>query len=327
MALGKDEVSNDMILVTGAAGFIGSNLIWGLNRAGERDIVAVDDLSQGEKYRNLQLGEIADYWDKDKFRWFIEQNRAFSPKLTAVFHQGACTDTTEWNGKLMMETNFEYSKLLLNYCLHHRIPLIYASSAAVYGLSRHTHEDQESQALNVYGYSKLLFDRYWQRHFPQPSSPVVGLRYFNVYGPGETHKGKMASLVLQWRRQLLQTGTIKLFGEYDGFAAGEQRRDFIHVNDVVAVNLWALNSGLSGIFNVGTGNSRTFNELANCLLAHYGQGECRYIPFPDNLRGAYQSHTQANLTRLRQAGYQQEFMPLELGVQSYLSWLDAEGVI
>ncbi len=314
-----------MILVTGAAGFIGSNLIWGLNQAGEREILAVDDLTQGEKYRNLQQGEIVDYWDKDRLRRFIEQNRAFSPKMRAIFHQGACTDTTEWDGKLMMETNFEYSKLLLHYALSQGIPLIYASSAAVYGVHRDTAETTDAHALNVYGYSKLLFDRYWLQRFPKPPIPVIGLRYFNVYGPGESHKGKMASLVWQWRQQLLRTGVIKLFGAYDGFGPGEQRRDFVHVNDVVAVNRWAQRQTTSGIYNVGTGNSRTFNELAQLIIDHYGAGQREYVPFPEALVGAYQSHTQADLTRLRAAGYPRDFLSLELGVQSYLSWLDAAG--
>lgn len=314
-----------MIIVTGGAGFIGSNLIRGLNARGRADILAVDHLKQGQKFENLVDCEIADYWDRDQLLDQIESGDAFVEMPDAVFHQGACTVTTEWNGRYMMETNFDYSKALLHFCLEHGIPFLYASSAAVYGSGSIFREERQFEApLNVYGYSKFLFDQYVRRILPVASSQVVGLRYFNVYGPRETHKKRMASMAFHLRNQLRATGKMKLFCGSHGYGDGEQRRDFIHVDDTVAVNLWLLDhSDVSGIYNCGTGQSATFNEVARAVIDYYGYGAIEYIPFPDDLQGYYQSLTEADLTALREAGYDGTFITVAEGVPRYAKWLDA----
>lgn len=311
-----------MIVVTGGAGFIGSNLIKGLNRRGYSDILVVDNLRRGGKFANLRDLDIADYCDKDDFLSRLAAG-AFGA-IEAVFHQGACSTTTEWDGRYMLQNNYEYSKRLLHECLERRVPLVYASSASVYGHERTSREARQYETpLNVYGYSKFLFDEYLRRLGTPLASPVIGLRYFNVYGPREAHKGTMASVVFHLRNQLLATGQVRLFGDYDGFTAGEQRRDFIHVDDVVAVNLWCLERPASGIYNVGTGQSRSFNDLARAVLDYYGRGELVYAPFPDHLKGAYQSFTEADISALRTAGYHAPFISLEQGVRAYLDDLEA----
>lgn len=316
-----------MFIVTGGAGFIGSNLIRGLNALGQRDILVVDNLKRGEKFTNLIGADIQDYLDKEDFLNRIDADEEFGASFDAVFHQGACTVTTEWDGRYMLRNNFDYSKRLLHYCLARRVPLIYASSAAVYGNSPAFREEAHWEApLNIYGYSKLLFDNYVRRLLlSHDHSQVVGLRYFNVYGPREQHKGAMASVVMHLRKQLLETDSVRLFGDYGGFAAGEQRRDFVHVDDVVAVNLWFMQHPTrSGIFNVGTGRSRSFNDLAQSLMNYYGKGELIYSPFPDQLKGHYQSYTEADLQALREMGYRANFTALEAGIKAYLHWLDNE---
>jgi ADP-L-glycero-D-manno-heptose 6-epimerase len=311
-----------MIIVTGGAGFIGSNLVRGLNERGVRDVVVVDDLTDGRKFANLVGCEIADYWDKEDFAGRLYTATLDRP--AAIFHQGACAVTTEWDGRYMMENNYRYSTTLLEYCLASRVPLIYASSAAVYGMTGSFKENDAAaeRPLNVYGYSKLLFDRYVRARLPRAQSQVAGLRYFNVYGPGEAHKGAMASVAYHLNGQVLADGEARLFEGSDGYAAGEQRRDFVHVDDVVRVNLWLLDHPhVNGVFNVGTGESATFNELAHAILAWHGRGKIRYIPFPDALRSRYQSFTQADLGALRAAGYGAPFMDVRAGVTAYLNSL------
>jgi len=330
-----------MIIVTGAAGFIGSNLVRALNRQGHGDILAVDNLTRGDKFVNLAPLQLADYLDKEDLRLRLAQNRL--PKIAAILHQGACSDTTERNGRYMMDNNYRATLEIFEYAQKHKIPLLYASSAAVYGAGPQYVEAARAEGpLNVYGYSKLLFDQVLRQRLDSLTAPVVGLRYFNVYGPGEQHKGRMASVA---RHNMVQYQ--RLFDGWDGYAAGGQMRDFIHVDDVVAVNLFFLNRasgssntpalsglpGLSGIFNCGTGRAQPFNDVAatviNTLRTACGQPSLaladlvaqnllRYIPFPEDLKGRYQSHTQADLTRLRGAGFDAPFMTVQAGVAKYV---------
>ena len=318
-----------MIVVTGAAGFVGSNLVRGLNRAGEKEILAVDEFSDGRKFRNLVDCEIADYWDKDRLRERLETGLGFVPRR--VFHQGACAVTTEWDGRYMMDNNYEYSKELFEFCRAAGVPFLYASSAAVYGAGDGFREDAGGERpLNVYGYSKWMFDRYVRCRLRGADAQVVGLRYFNVYGPGEAHKGAMASVAYHLHRQVRQDGEARLFRGSGGYADGEQLRDFVYVDDVVEVNLWfARHPEHSGIFNVGTGRAATFNELADAVIRWHGAGRKRYIPFPEGLERSYQSFTQADIAKLRGVGYDRPFAGVGAGVRAYLDTLggtDSDGV-
>lgn len=310
-----------MIIVTGGAGFIGSNIIRTLNQRGYHDILVVDDLSNGHQYANLVNCQIIDYVDKTDFLQRIQAGEVFPSKIQAIFHQGACSTTTEWDGQYMMKNNYDYSKTLLHYCIQWKIPFLYASSAAIYGGNLIFKEAPEHESpLNVYGYSKLLFDQYVRRLMPRANSQIVGLRYFNVYGPNEQHKGSMASVAFHFHQQLQKEGVVKLFEGDDTYASGEQRRDFVYVQDVVDVNLWFWeHSSVSGIYNVGTGRSQTFNEVASAVIAWHGRGKIQYIPFPEHLKKHYQSFTEADITALREAGYSAEFHTVEEGVKAYLA--------
>ena len=311
-----------MILVTGGAGFIGSNLVHALIARGEQ-VLVVDDLEQGQKFSNLVDADIADFFRMEDFYQRLDRKDDVLRNVTAVFHQGACSDTTEWNGDYMMRVNYEYSKSLFEACTRASIPMIYASSAAVYGGGTQFVEARENEGpINLYGYSKHLFDRYVLQRSAQLDSQVVGLRYFNVYGPRENHKGRMASVALHLHHQIVENAEAKLFAGFDGYGDGEQRRDFVYVDDVVAVNLWLLdNPHCRGVFNVGTGRSASFNDLANAVIAWHGKGAVKYVPFPDDLIGRYQSFTQANIDALRNAGYTHEFADVSSGVRRYLDWL------
>ena len=331
---------NSTILVTGAAGFIGANLIKGLNAQGYTDILAVDDLTQGDKFRNLADCDITDYLDKDEFLIRV-RGSDLRRSVKAVFHQGACSDTTASDGRYVMDTNYAYSCALLDFCAAELTPLIYASSAATYGAHQDFREDPACEGpLNVYGYSKLLFDQRVRRL--SPGGPqVVGLRYFNVYGDREQHKGRMASVAFHFYNQYRADGHVRLFEGSAGYGNGEQRRDFVSVEDVVKVNLFFLkNQGKSGIFNCGTGAAQSFNDVAvatvNACRVAAGdaslslsemqqQGVVRYIPFPGDLKGKYQSYTQADLSALRATGYQEPFFTVEQGVARYCQQLLATG--
>ncbi len=317
-----------MIIVTGGAGFIGSNLIKGLNAAGSSDILVVDDLSNGKKFANLVDCEIQDYQDTEEFWPQLKSGALLPRKISRIFHLGACTTTTEWDGRYLMHNNYAWSRDLLELAVAKRIPFIYASSAAVYGTgTQFIEQRQNEKPISAYGYSKSLFDQYARRHSREvySHSQIAGLRYFNVYGPGEQHKGAMASMAWKLNAQLQESDKLELFQGSGGHADGEQRRDFIHVDDVVAVNLWLMeHKEVSGVFNLGTGTSRSFNELAGQVIAWHGRGEIEYIPLPDGLEESYQSFTQADMSALREAGYEKDFISLEDGMKRYLDWLNSE---
>lgn len=327
------------IIVTGAAGFIGSNIVKALNGRGITDIIAVDNLTRGEKFKNLAECEIAHYLDKHEFIRQVREHLLPFDDIEAVFHDGACSDTMEHNGLYMMDNNYQYSLDLLDWCQDERIPFLYASSAAVYGKGEIFREERElEQPLNVYGYSKFLFDQVVRRRMEEGlTAQVAGFRYFNVYGPREQHKGRMASVAFHHFNQYRENGYVNLFGENDGYGNGEQTRDFVSVEDVVKVNLFFFdNPEKSGIFNLGTGRSQPFNDLAAATVnaCRVAEGKpamslaelvneelIRYIPFPDALKGKYQSFTEADISRLREAGYEEGFLDVDEGVSRYVHWM------
>ncbi|QEL65654.1 ADP-l-glycero-D-manno-heptose-6-epimerase [Oryzomicrobium terrae] len=326
-------------IVTGAAGFVGANIVKALNERGVTNILAVDNLTKADKFKNLVDCEIADYLDKHEF---IERLQAgdFDGDVEAIFHEGACSDTMETDGRYMMENNYRYSTILLDWCQDQDVQFLYASSAATYGGSSVFREERQYEApLNVYGYSKFLFDQVVRRRLPDAGSQIVGFRYFNVYGPRENHKGRMASVAFHHFHQYRADQKVKLFEGSHGYGPGEQQRDFVYVGDVAKVNLWFLDHpNVSGIFNLGSGRAQSFNDVAvasiNGARALEGQaalsldelraaGKIEYVPFPEQLKGKYQAFTQADLTRLREAGYDAPFATVEEGVANYVKWLSS----
>ncbi len=324
------------IVVTGAAGFIGSNLVRALNARGERNIIAVDNLSRAGKVANLADCDVADYFDKDDFIARLEDGD-FEDEITAVLHQGACSDTMETDGRYIMRNNYRYSATLLDYCQQQGVPLLYASSASVYGAGRTFREERTDEApLNAYAYSKFQFDQYVRGLMRDRSTQIVGFRYFNVYGPREEHKGRGSSVAWHFYNQYRNEGKVRLFEGSDGYGNGEQRRDFVFVEDIVRANLHFLDHpNVSGIFNLGTGRAQSFNDVAAAVINTLHDGPARtaaewvaagaieYVPFPAALDGKYQSYTQADLTRLRAAGYTAPFAPVETGVPAYIRRLAA----
>ncbi|NOY16900.1 MAG: ADP-glyceromanno-heptose 6-epimerase [Gammaproteobacteria bacterium] len=326
-----------MIIVTGGAGFIGANIVKGLNDSGRDDVIVVDNLEKGEKFLNLIDLEIADYIDKRAFIDMINGGE-FNGELDTIFHLGACSDTMEYNGLYMMSNNYDYSKTLLHFCQQNRASFIYASSASVYGTGPVFRESSEFESpLNVYAYSKFQFDKYVRRMYGDRSAQIVGLRYFNVYGDREQHKGHMASVAFHFSKQYQEVGYVKLFEGIDGYENGAQLRDFVSVEDVVDLNLFLLkHPDISGIFNVGTGRCQSFNDVAVASInrCRREQGEdaldlstlqqkniIRYIDFPEALKGKYQNFTEADISALRAAGYTKDFLTVEEGVSRYVGRL------
>jgi ADP-L-glycero-D-manno-heptose 6-epimerase len=324
-------------IVTGAMGFIGANIVKALNQRGETNIIAVDNLAKADKFLNLTDCEIADYLDKKEFLNLILDG-AFDGDVAAIFHEGACSDTMETDGRYMMENNYRYTISLFNFCQEEEAQFLYASSASVYGAGSIFEEKRDHEGpLNVYGYSKFLFDQYLRRKWNHLTAQVAGFRYFNVYGPREQHKGRMASVAFHFFNQYRAEGRVKLFEGCAGYANGEQRRDFVSVEDVVKVNMYFLdNPSVSGIFNVGTGRSQTFNDVAVAtvnacrkdkgdapltIAEMHSQGIIEYIAFPEALKGKYQSFTQADVAGLRKAGYSDPFFTVEQGVERYVAEL------
>jgi ADP-L-glycero-D-manno-heptose 6-epimerase len=333
-----------MYVVTGGAGFIGANIVKGLNHRGASDILVVDNLERGDKYKNLTDCEIADYLDKREFLRRVESGDFARTKFKAIFHEGACSDTMEHNGVYMMSNNYEYSKSLLHFCQAKKVPYLYASSAATYGGGRVFRELREYESpLNVYGYSKFLFDQYVRRMYAKRTAQIVGFRYFNVYGDREQHKGRMASVAFHHFNQFREAGKVKLFEGCDGYGNGEQSRDFVSVEDAVAINLWFLDHpAKNGIFNVGTGRAQPFNDVATAVVNSLRKAEGKpvlplselqreglieYIAFPEALRGKYQSFTQADIGALRKAGYSKDLLTVEEGVGRYVKQLLARAKV
>ena len=328
------------IVVTGAAGFIGANLVKALNERGMKNIIAVDNLTRADKFRNLVDCDIADYVDKHDFIARIQAGH-YDGEIDAIFHEGACSDTMEGDGHYMMENNYRYSMILLDWCQDQDVQFLYASSAATYGSTDTFREERQYEGpLNVYGYSKFLFDQIVrQRLAKAPSTQIVGFRYFNVYGPRETHKGRMASVAFHNYNQFKADGRVKLFEGSHGYGNGGQQRDFVFVDDVAKVNLFFLDHPQkSGIFNLGSGRAQSFNDVAvaavnGCRKAKNesplnleelrAQGLLEYIAFPEALKGKYQAFTQADLTKLREAGYDAPMATVEEGVARYMEWLHA----
>lgn len=317
-----------MIIVTGGFGMIGSNLIAALNLRGINEILVVDHLKNGRKVINLADLNIVDYVDRNDFFDLIHKQYDFG-NVEAVFHLGACSSTTEWDGQYIMHNNFEFSKALLHWCQDNQVQFIYASSASVYGMGVNGFREERfcEHPINMYAYSKFQFDQYVRSLWNDLESQVVGFRYFNVYGPREAHKGKMSSTPYHFNNQIISSGLVSLFEGTEGYLNGEQQRDFVYVKDCVDVNLWFFEHGSkAGIFNVGTGCARTFNSVAKAVLDWHRQrglsGHIQYIPFPDHLKGFYQNYTRADLNSLRSAGYERKFQSIENGISAYLDWLN-----
>lgn len=319
------------ILVTGAAGFIGCNNVLELNRRGYKDVIAVDNLTKSEKFLNLAKCSISDYFDKNDFIERVRRDELPIPEV--IFHQGACSDTMETDGRYMMENNYRYTLDLFNWAQKHRVPFIYASSAATYGASQVFVEDVAYEGpLNVYGYSKYLFDQVLRANMKSLTAPVAGMRYFNVYGPHEQHKGRMASVAFHQYFQFKKEGRVKLFEGCLGYGNGCQMRDFVFVEDVIDIAMYFMTAGKSGIFNCGSGRAQPFNDVALTVVNSLSgtdytleeavsKGLIEYIPFPEALKGKYQAYTQADLTNLRAAGYESELHTVQQGTAKYMQYL------
>jgi ADP-L-glycero-D-manno-heptose 6-epimerase len=332
-----------MLIVTGGAGFIGSNLVHELNAHGLTDILIVDNLANARKLENLHGARYTDYMDKGEFRHAIRENALGAGKIEAILHQGACSNTLEDDGVYMMDNNFRCTKEVLAFAIRNETRLVFASTAAVYGLSgpgRFTPSIENERPLNIYGFSKLVFDHYFRHQLEVGQVPItaVGLRYFNAYGPREQHKGRMASVMHHFTRQMKETGKVRLFKGTGGYGDGEQRRDFVYVRDLARLNMFFAQIGpfapgagqpakvYRGVANAGSGVSRSFNDVAKALMAVHGVVPIEYVPFPPDLEGRYQHFTEADLTGLRALGCDLPFTPLEEGVAETFATLRTMGI-
>lgn len=305
-----------MIIVTGGAGFIGSNIIKGLNDHGVSDILVVDNLERADKHLNLNRLKFLDFVDKRDFDFasFLSNE-----SVDAVFHQGACSDTVESNGRYMMKNNYEYSKQFLDASIDNNVKFIYASSASTYGNGTDGFKENSEceYPLNIYAYSKFLFDQYVRKVLSTGvPTQIVGLRYFNVYGEQENHKGRMSSLVFKLFNQAKAGNDLEIFEGSENFL-----RDFIYVKDIVDMNLYLLNKEDSGIFNAGTGKARSFYDIAKIVSEHFSK-KIKNIPFPDDLKDKYQKFTEADMSKFIATGYSKPFTSLEDGIKSYISNLE-----
>ena len=315
-----------MIIVTGGAGFVGSNIVRALNERGRTDILIVDNLGNSDKYKNLIGLRFVDYRHKDDF---IKNLDGAAQNVEAIFHNGACSNTMEYDVNFMIHSNYEYSKEIFKLCIRKKIPFIYASSAAVYGLGKKGFREEEAceAPINPYAFSKLLFDRYVRQFIGKIDSKVIGLRYFNVYGPQENHKGKMASIFYQIYKRMKLGGGPRRFKGTDGYRDGEQKRDFIYVKDVAKINLWCLDNPVAnGIYNCGTGHAHTFNDAAKAMIeSMHSKMRTTYCDFPDELIGKYQSYTEADMKKITAAGYKGGFTNFVVAVDEYCKFLEAGG--
>lgn len=313
---------NDVILVTGAAGFIGSCMVGYLNRKGFQNIIIVDDFSREDKRMNYDGKKICARVDRDElFDWLSR----YQMRIDFVFHLGARTDTTEFDYTIHEKLNVEYSKKIWNYCTDKQIPLVYASSAATYGNGELGYKDdhaivEQLQPLNPYGVSKNEFDKWALKQTTHPPF-WAGLKFFNVYGPNEFHKGRMASVSFHAYNQIKSTGKVKLFKSHKPeYKDGEQLRDFVYVKDVVDICQWLMQyQPASGLYNLGTGKARTFKDLVTAIFTSLKlQPDIEYIDTPEDIRDKYQYFTEADMSKLKQAGYKQDFYSLEEGVDTYV---------
>ena len=311
-----------MIVITGGSGLIGSNLLKKLNKENINNIIIVDDLSDGKKFINIKDNKFADYMDKDDFILSV-MDKKFLKNITAIYHLGACTNTKEWNGKFLLKNNFEYSKIIFENCIESKTPFFYASSASVYGTGKQgfREEPQCENPINMYAFSKLIFDNYIRRNLTRCKFPVVGLRYFNVFGMGEFHKNDMGSVILKFYKEILELGKCRLFKESDGFKKGEQKRDYISATDCAEANYLLLEKPpQNGIYNFGTGKAKSFNEIAKTVLDWFLEKDSKkakieYIDFPADLIGSYQSFTEADMSKFNSEFL--NFTPIETQTAIY----------
>ena len=311
-----------MIIITGGAGMIGSMIAWQLNQAGRDDLLIVDDIQHEDQWQNLVKRRYTNYLDKSELACFL----AGKPKIDAVIHMGAISATVERDFNKLVQNNIRYSQFLWDWCSEHKVPFLYASSAATYGAGELGYNDtsiDQLRPLNGYGYSKHFFDQWVLQQAKTGQQPPQwqGFKFFNVYGPNEYHKQRMASVAMHSFHQAQKQGYINLFkSHHPEYEDGQQLRDFVYVKDAAAVVVHAMQTGApSGIYNLGTGKARSFNDLAFAVMTSMGQQpNIEFIDMPEDLRGRYQYFTEANMQKLAQLGYQQPFHSLEEGVNDYV---------